>query len=193
MRHIAESNNCPQCGSHLGTNPRDLVRTDRTLQSIVDKVFPQFAQGSGPAKSVEKRASSPARGEGRTAKSARPPPAGEETQGVPQDEVSFSLQEEEPGLSPEHGTKLEKPFLRTKAQLTVAHLKKYLSKKMQLSVEAEVDILCRARLMPPEMTLDRIVREEWKDADDLVLNYRVRVPSVDAEGGGTDGDESAAN
>ena len=28
---------CPTCDSNLGTNPRDLVRTDRTLQSIVDK------------------------------------------------------------------------------------------------------------------------------------------------------------
>ena len=185
MRHIEESHSCPQCGSNMGTNPRDLVRTDRTLQSIVDKVFPQFAQGNGPSKSAEKRPSSPAR-DGRAAKTPRQPAAGEETP----DEVSFSLQEDDPPLSSEHGAKLEKPFLRTKAQLTVAHLKKYLSKKMALSADAEVDILCRARLMPAEMTLDRIVREEWKDADDLVLNYRVRIPSADAEGGGTDGDES---
>ena len=38
MRHFRESQVCPTCDSNLGTNPRDLVRTDRTLQSIVDKV-----------------------------------------------------------------------------------------------------------------------------------------------------------
>ena len=42
MRHFRESQVCPTCDSNLGTNPRDLVRTDRTLQSIVDKVFPQL-------------------------------------------------------------------------------------------------------------------------------------------------------
>ena len=50
MRHFSENNFCPQCDSRLGTNPKDLVRTDRTLQSIVDKVFPQFAQSSGKHK-----------------------------------------------------------------------------------------------------------------------------------------------
>ena len=65
---------------------------------------------------------------------------------------------------------------------------------MQLGPEAEVEIYCRQRQVAPAMTLDRIVKEHWKDADDLVLNYRVRVPSgADGEGGGTDADESAAN
>jgi len=42
MRHFRDSSMCPQCEAELGTNPKDLVRTDRTLQSIVDKVFPPF-------------------------------------------------------------------------------------------------------------------------------------------------------
>ena len=36
-RHFRESSHCPQCEKNLGPNPRDHVRTDRTLQSIVDK------------------------------------------------------------------------------------------------------------------------------------------------------------
>ena len=176
MRHFSESNVCPQCDSHLGTNPKDLVRTDRTLQSIVDKVFPQFAQAVEQSKSTEKRSATP-QDEDRPAKAQKTAAAGEETQ----DEVSFSLQEDDPPLSSEHGTKLEKPFLRTKAQLTVAHLRKYLSKKMQLTGDADVVILCRGSLMQPEMTLDRIVKEHWKDVDDLVLNYRVRSSAMDAE------------
>ena len=32
MRHFRDSSMCPQCEAELGTNPKDLVRTDRTLQ-----------------------------------------------------------------------------------------------------------------------------------------------------------------
>lgn len=167
MRHFCESNVCPQCDSQLGTNPKDLVRTDRTLQSIVDKVFPQFVQTNEQAKAATKRPATPE--ESQPAKAQRQTPSGVE----PHEEISFSLQEDAP-LSAEYGTKLEKPFLRTKAQLTVAHLKKYLNRKMSLSADSEVDIVCRNRVMPAEITLDRIVKEHWKDPEDLVLHYRVR-------------------
>ena len=184
MRHFCESNVCPQCDSQLGTNPKDLVRTDRTLQSIVDKVFPQFAQSNEQAKEASKRPASPT-GESRPAKNARQAPLGVESP----EEISFSLQEETLALplAAEYGTKLEKPFLRTKAQLTVAHLKKYLNRKMSLNADAEVDILCRANVMPTEITLDQIVKEHWKHAEDLVLNYRVRARALEPAAGDGDG------
>lgn len=178
---------CPQCDSHLGTNPKDLVRTDRTLQSIVDKVFPQFAQGGEPARRAEKRPSSPP-SEGRAAKPPRQTQVSEEAQ----DEVSFSLQDDDPRISTKHGLKLEKPYLRTRAQLTVAHLRKYLARKMQLRADAELDILCRQTILPPEITLDRILKEHWKHTEDLILKYRVRFHSADGESGGTEGDEAAS-
>jgi hypothetical protein len=39
-RHFASSQLCPTCDKHLGANPADTVRNDRTLQAIVDKVLP---------------------------------------------------------------------------------------------------------------------------------------------------------
>ena len=38
LRHFRDSHSCPTCEKSLGTDPTALVRTDRTLQSIVDKV-----------------------------------------------------------------------------------------------------------------------------------------------------------
>ena len=49
MRHFREYSVCPQCEMDCGPNPRDIVRTDRTLQSIVDKIFPQFVKQPAPA------------------------------------------------------------------------------------------------------------------------------------------------
>ncbi|KAL3900732.1 MAG: hypothetical protein SGPRY_012404, partial [Prymnesium sp.] len=186
MRHICESNTCPQCDSQLGTNPKDLVRTDRTLQSIVDKVFPQFARTAEQAKRPEKRSLSPV-DDGKQSKAAKGAGelgvGGEGEREEVVDEVSFSLCEAEPRLSTQHGTKLEKPFLRTKSHLTVAQLKKYLARKMSLTAGNEIDVLCRKSVMPPEITLDRILKEHWKNVDDLVLHYRVfhRKPSADAK------------
>jgi len=36
--------NCPQCGIRLGTNPLESLRQDRLMQSIVDALFPNFAE-----------------------------------------------------------------------------------------------------------------------------------------------------
>ncbi|KAL1499015.1 hypothetical protein AB1Y20_013532 [Prymnesium parvum] len=185
LRHFCESNVCPQCDSDLGTNPKDLVRTDRTLQSIVDKVFPEFSQAEEKAKRPDKRPASPP-AEGRPEKSQRQaaPPPDESAD----DAVSFSLQEEEPS---EHGAKLDKPFLRTKSMFTVGHLKKYLSRKMNLKPNVDIDVLCRSTVLGVDLTLERIVKEYWNDADDLILKYRVRtVRSPDAPSGATEAHSS---
>ena len=72
--------------------------------------------------------------------------------------------------------RLEKPYLRTSARLTVAHLKKYLAKKMKTSSEvaADLQIMCRGVTLPLEISLDAIVRTHWQQtSEDLVLTYRV--------------------
>eukprot|EP00316_Scyphosphaera_apsteinii_P008314 CAMPEP_0119301526 /NCGR_PEP_ID=MMETSP1333-20130426/3302_1 /TAXON_ID=418940 /ORGANISM="Scyphosphaera apsteinii, Strain RCC1455" /LENGTH=455 /DNA_ID=CAMNT_0007303631 /DNA_START=57 /DNA_END=1424 /DNA_ORIENTATION=+ len=212
LRHFRDSHVCPTCDSHLGTNPKDLVRTDRTLQSIVDKVFPQFAQ-----KEAAKRVATPANAS-RSAKAPRqhpppplapppqrqhveqpeqqhqqqpplpPPPAPQQLQPPPPlppqaeagvhteaaQEISFSLQESLVGGAVTTIARLEKPYLRTSTRLTVAHLKKYLAKKMRLGEGISIEILCRDVMLPMEMTLERIADRYWKDSsEDLVLKYQV--------------------
>ena len=79
---------------------------------------------------------------GRPGKAARPggarahsPAAGAAAAEEAQEEISFSLQEEVDERAASN-VRLEKPYLRTSARLTVAHLKKYLAKKMKTSSEA---------------------------------------------------------
>jgi len=257
MRHFRESSCCPQCETDLGTNPRDLVRTDRTLQSIVDKVFPQFARPMGsaapaslPAEADATDSGSATAGAGGTAtatadgaaagdhatgaagddaqmadeadvgedeedieprrrKVARVSGASIATRGgdaaqaesseggegdattdsadagggaaaggaSTEEEISFSLQEETEGgdsASAAGGTKLEKPYLRTKAMLTIAHLRKYLGRKMDLPAETPIEFVCRGEVLDGALTLESIARTIWSDDEtDLVLNYRV--------------------
>ena len=59
--HFQESHFCPVCEKNLGPNPNDHVRTDRTIQSIVEKVFPQFSRQperapSAPAEDEQQQA-----------------------------------------------------------------------------------------------------------------------------------------
>ena len=254
MRHFRDSSMCPQCELGLGTNPKDLVRTDRTLQSIVDKVFPPAPRkssgggggggggsggggdgGSGgggngdaaAANSVDEVEGEGEAVEGMQAASERrdaPPPDSEDPDGsgAPQTsafrmddgaadghsaseagahaddgggggggsaaqkaadsassgggassaaEVSFSLLEYGGGL--EVRTPLEKPYLRTKALLSIGHLRKYLGKKLSLPPEAAVEFFCRDEPLDSALTLDEIARTVWKDETaDLVLHYR---------------------
>lgn len=41
-RHLRDCSECPECGCGLGPNPKELLRMDRTLQAIVNKVFPHL-------------------------------------------------------------------------------------------------------------------------------------------------------
>ena len=144
MRHFRDSSFCPQCEKNLGPNPVDHVRTDRTLQSIVEKVFPQFsrqpgsaARASGPPEEEEAEppdapaadAAEPPRKRGRAAGSGAGPSdaggesgAGARSERVIGEEISFSLHELEGSATAT--TPLEKPYLRTKSALTVGHLRK---------------------------------------------------------------------
>ena len=177
---------CPTCDSNLGTNPRDLVRTDRTLQSIVDKVFPQFAQKE---ETKAKPAAPPPRFD-----DGAPPPAAKKARPGPQaaapveedapEEISFSLQQASDPLTAAAAAKLEKPYLRTSSRLTVKHLKKYLLKKMKMEPGAsyEIEFLCRGNLLDDEHSLDVIWRAHWRDqADDLVLEFRLLPPEGSTE------------
>ena len=172
MRHFKEYSICPQCENDCGPNPRDIVRTDRTLQSIVDKIFPQFVKPSAPAPAPAPAADAEHKvGSGAGAAGSGATGSGAAAEASPE-EISFSLHEIE-GSSRGHG-KLDKPYLRTKALLTVAHLKKYLGRKTGLPAEVPIDIFCRDAPLENGLTLEQIVRTLWCDEDnDLVLYYRV--------------------
>ena len=107
------------------------------------------------------------------------------------EEISFSLHEMD--IKPSSaGGRLEKPYLRTSARLTVAHLKQYLAKKMGAGSgvgPASIQILCRDKPLPLEISLDQITRSHWRDhsSEDLMLTYRVLDVRLDAGDGASGG------
>ena len=65
---------------------------------------------------------------------------------------------------------------RTKAQLSMSSLRKYLAKKMGLPAETTIEFYCRGEPLDPALTLEEIARTIWNTPDeteDLVLHYRV--------------------
>jgi hypothetical protein len=49
VRHFAphnaiEEHRCPVCNTHAGSNPLSALRQDRTVQAVVDHLFPHFAE-----------------------------------------------------------------------------------------------------------------------------------------------------
>jgi polycomb group RING finger protein 3 len=41
-KYLADRSDCPRCSVHLGTNPFELIKFDRQMQAIVDKIFPEL-------------------------------------------------------------------------------------------------------------------------------------------------------
>lgn len=190
--HFQTSQSCPypKCGQALGTNPTDCVRNDRTLQSIVDKVFPR--RQLAPVAAAEAGAGADALG-----------PAARLDDEAEHALVSFSLQQQLDSALP---LPLDRPFLRTDGQLTIAHLRKYVLGKaeQQLDGEQVFQILCHEQVLKPEWTLAHAYREYWNNPlRDMVLTFRVvsREPKATAQPdgaalaalGGDGGEEDDAN
>jgi polycomb group RING finger protein 3 len=172
---------CPHCGVRLGQQPQ--FRYDRTLQCLVDKIFPEFEEDEQSKeepfyaeRGIKRKAEAiaqqtAARVSAENAASARPVPRPMAADNA--EETSFKL---EPAPNTTFGTfgnmtELPKPFLRTSGQLRVMHLKKYLCKKLNLAKPEEVDILCKGDILGGELSLDFIKKTRWYDSTDLVLHY----------------------
>jgi hypothetical protein len=184
---FSEGNNaCPHCKQYLGPNPRSMIISDRTLQELVNKIFPELQEKD----EADERAFYEERGielkqqhseaQERSA-AASSGPAKKKTKrsrdaSLQSDsEISFKLApdtsantSEEMVLQP-----LEKPFLRTSGKLKVEHLQKYLKKKLKLGDKKMVEISCKGAMLGPELSLHFILKTRWHDtSSDLVLNYR---------------------
>jgi hypothetical protein len=235
VKHLRNSAVCPECGCELGAHPKELLKTDRTLQAIVNKVFPHLdvpvrssASAAAARKGIKKLAvphgggrggrgaagrggrGSAGRAQGRGGRGvslagsatangqAAPPPINGSaavsggggdggSAAIPAPEISFSLHDPSGATRP-----LDKPFLRTSIRMTVAHLRKHLSRKVlrpdgsQFACLAgtegggalgRIEIFCREVEMAAELSLDEIAREYWREPEaDLVLEYKLVEP-----------------
>ncbi|XP_066933804.1 polycomb group RING finger protein 3-like [Clytia hemisphaerica] len=88
------------------------------------------------------------------------------------------LEPEEPPQQPKQTSfrPLDKPYLRTSSHITIAHLKKFLQKKLEHSSKCDVDILCNGELMGRHHTLEFIYMTRWRYKEGVLkLDYRPKV------------------
>jgi len=172
-KYFLENSECPTCGISLKPFPMQTIRVDRTLQSIVDKIFPQLLLKDLQEEKffyVERGLPIPdalLEEENKAAPSIptvdnQPPPSkrlkkGEAHKRIYNDEIAFELSLDA-ACTDIDLPKLDKPFIRTSAKITVFHLKKFLSKKLNLKTANEVEITYRGEVLGSEHSLEYILK-----------------------------------
>lgn len=170
---------CPVCKIQL--KQKQPFKSDRSLQSVVDKLFPQFEKREQetvdkfylnrnikrkvdkliPQKSAvqKKRYAFPSQ---ETHKKAR------EEKKCWGEEVCFQLVPWDGELSP-----LKKSYLRTSGQLRTIHIVKYILKKLNLECRTDLEILCNGEVVGKEHNLTFLKRSRWHENEHLTLHYRL--------------------
>ena len=102
----------------------------------------------------------------------------------PDDQISFVLDledetrpetEQDASAGNAQVTKLEKPYIRTSSKATILHLKKFLTKKLNLEKPEDVDIMCRGEVLGKEFELEYVSKTRWRMPEQLVLKFRPKV------------------
>lgn len=178
IKFFMENTDCPTCGISLLPFPLQTIRVDRTLQSIVDKIFPDLirkdleleknfyiSRGMPVPEALLEE-------EGKLkppTEAPEPTPApkrlkkGEGNKRIYNDEVAFELSVDESSAESAGLPKLDKPFIRTSAKITVFHLKKFLCKKLNLKSTNEIDILYKSEVLGSEHSLEYILKTRGVD------------------------------
>uniref|UniRef100_A0A8C5QYP8 Polycomb group RING finger protein 6 n=1 Tax=Leptobrachium leishanense TaxID=445787 RepID=A0A8C5QYP8_9ANUR len=146
IRHFYYTNRCPRCNIVVHqTQPLYNIRLDRQLQDIVYKLV----------ENLEEPVYQPVcAGRGRARKLLGP------VFRIPA-ELDVSLLLEFMGAAEGTGSfkPLEKRFVRVSGDATIGHVEKFLRRKMDLSPECQVDIICGDHLLEPYQTLREILAE----------------------------------
>lgn len=202
LKYFQESKkDCPTCGHDLSPYPIELIRHDRTLQSIVDKVisdgYSANNQGAGQLpssrgnantafgggksrlgkRSTEDRGKSRMKDEEDAAAGATD--AGSVELKAPA-EMSFCLRwNEDEDIEGTPLKALEKPYLRTSSAISIQHLKKYLGSKFP-AVQNSLHILqfsCKGTVLQEHAKVADVYQTIWKDPGvDLELRFRCTAP-----------------
>ncbi len=164
---------CPTCNKKPSKKFDDAVIPDRTLQNMVDTFFSSLFQNETQQEEefYKKRGIK----RKRTDISASKAPSKQDTSNphsnlVSNEDVCFQL------ISHPNSNlaSLPKPYLRTSGQLRTIHLKKYLIKKLNLTPDANLQILCNEEVIGKEHSLLFIEKSRWVgEKDHLTLHYRL--------------------
>lgn len=195
---------CPYCETLIHeTNPWELLREDKKLEYLIYQLVPGLAQNEKKRRQLfysrrgmedpdehnvdsnltlsildsSSKKEEPAQ--------EKPSDAQNETkpkQGIDSSQIGLHLnyiEPESPAMSKHEGITfcgLDKPYLRTSSNITVAHLKKFLKKKLNHPTKCDVDILCNGELMGRHHTLEFIYMTRWRYKEGVLkLDYRPKV------------------
>lgn len=197
---------CPYCETLIHeTNPWELLREDKKLEYIIYQLVPGLAQKEkkrrqyfysrrGMEDPDEHNIDSnltlsilDSNSKQEEPPEEKPPETTEnETKrkhkGLDSSQIGLHLNFIEPDTPPVSTQKqnifrcLDKPYLRTSSNITVAHLKKFLQKKLNHSTKCDIDILCNGELMGRHHTLEFIYMTRWRYKEGVLkLDYRPKV------------------
>jgi len=199
LAYLAEKNStCPRCNVPLGPHPMNVILHDRTLQTLVDKIFPVACLPASSQKAAakgeeQKRLSNLSGGDPETATQPQQPPGGasdnnnndndsssrqQRARAPPkkkqqqQRDFNFKVEPHESQDRDRPLAALPKPYLKTNGALKVGEIRRYLAKKLN-TTSATLELQCKDHRLPNEHSIDFIKRTLWfNDATDLVVTYR---------------------
>eukprot|EP01087_Luapelamoeba_hula_P019074 TRINITY_DN6270_c0_g1_i1.p1 TRINITY_DN6270_c0_g1~~TRINITY_DN6270_c0_g1_i1.p1 ORF type:complete len:1087 (-),score=199.02 TRINITY_DN6270_c0_g1_i1:33-3293(-) len=204
-KYFQTTADCPVCGQDLRPNPHEFIRFDRNMHNIVNKLFGHIMEkdlrneaefyrmnglisdaerieaelaaqerktprplGSTAAASAASAAAVPS-----TIATTKSKPARDLSKPLYRDEISFELlkDESETGLS-----ELVRPLVRTTAQVTVRHLKKFLSNKLpSVSNINDLDVIYKGEVLGMEHSMEYILKTRGFDLHSAIqFKYRKR-------------------
>ena len=191
---------CPNCeGLIHETNPWDMLREDSKLEYLIYKLVPGLAQNEKKRRKlfysrrgmidpeenaadsnlnicikdskIEIKIDSESEKETNGGTADKPKPKLDSCQ------IGVFLNYLEPKNKPiSNFGILERPYLRTSSQLTVAHIKKFLRTNLNYDSSLDVDVLCNGEVMGRHHTLEFIYMTRWRYKEGvLTLDYRPKV------------------
>eukprot|EP01082_Thalassiosira_pseudonana_P000320 g126.t1 g126 contig1:300827-302255(-) len=192
---------CPTCDISLEPDPFREVLADRTLQEVVEKVFPwmqtkeeqdekEFYASRGiklkPEYVVESSRSPDEKGWG----GGEAAPDGKSSQTVVPTQESMSdmldlqLEPDESAPDAQSMPPLRNPTLRTSGRLKIVSVKKYLLQRLGLkNAKTSIEVLCNGDPMGNELSLIFILRTRWLSPNNvLTLKYRLMEEHANTRG-----------
>jgi hypothetical protein len=173
---------CPKCKVQLGAGDTDkIVMFDRSLQQLVDKIFPDLKRkrdaevvplAPPPATANNGSSSSGAKNSLTTTTTTLGFNSTNTATKPLAEKLNIRLINADVSMPA-----LEKPFLRTNSLFRILQLKKYICKKLGLTeseglIAKDIDILVKGEVVGDEFSLLFILRTRWRRTEDLTLDYR---------------------
>ncbi|KAL7471910.1 hypothetical protein ACHAXS_012215 [Conticribra weissflogii] len=182
---------CPTCNTSLEPDPFREVLADRTLQEVVDKIFPwmktkedqeekEFYARRGielkPEYAEDVNSPDKKKKSGLETRAAVMANKNECPSSLTSPiQLDFQLEPDKCETSMQQMPPLNSPSLRTSGRLKVKSIKKYLLQKLGLKdAPSSVEVLCNGDPIGDELSLTFILRTRWFNPNKiLTLNYRL--------------------